>query len=201
MRKFSLGLLLALPLALALFAPGFAAQKAEIGMGNNNAPIIMDVYSDFQCPHCKHFHDELQPQIVRDYVNTGKVYLIHHDFPLPTFKYSREAALYAIAAARFNKYEAVADALFARQDYWGQNGKVDEVVATVLTPEEMKKARVLIKDPQVIAHLDHEIEMGKAAKVNSTPSIFITRHLRVIPVPANTSYPILSKVLDDLLTK
>jgi protein-disulfide isomerase len=197
MRKFSLGTLLAVPLALALFA----AQKSEIALGNNNAPIMMEVYSDFQCPHCKHFHDEVQPQIVQNYVNSGKVYLVHHDFPLPTFKYSREAALYAIAASRFKKYEVVADTLFARQDYWGQNGKVDEVVATALTPDEMKKARALIKDPQVVQQLDHEIELGKAAKISSTPSIFITRHLRVIPVPANTSYPILSKVLDDLLTK
>jgi protein-disulfide isomerase len=196
MKRFSLGMLLILPLALV-----FAASKSEIGMGNNNAPIMMEVYSDFQCPHCKHFHDEIQPQVVQNYVNTGKLYLIHHDFPLPTFKYSREAALYAIAAARFKKYEVVADTLFARQDYWGQNGKVDEVVATALTPDEMKKARVLIKDPEVVAQLDHEIELGKAAKVSSTPSIFLTRHLRIIPVPANTSYPILSKVLDDLLTK
>jgi protein-disulfide isomerase len=199
MTKFLLGTLLAVSLALppALIS----AAKTEIAMGNNNAPIIMDVYSDFQCPHCKHFHDELQPQIVQNYVNSGKVYLIHHDFPLPSFKYSREAALYAIAASRFKKYEAVADALFARQDYWGQNGKVEEVVATVLTPDEMKKVRVLVKDPQIAQQLEHEIELGKAARVSSTPSIFLTRHLRVIPVPANTSYPILSRVLDDMLAK
>ena len=199
MTKFLLGTLLAVSLALppALIS----AAKTEIAMGNNNAPIIMDVYSDFQCPHCKHFHDELQPQIVQNYVNSGKVYLIHHDFPLPSFKYSREAALYAIAASRFSKYEAVADALFARQDYWGQNGKVEEVVATALTPDEMKKVRVLVKDPQIAQQLEHEIELGKAARVSSTPSIFLTRHLRVIPVPANTSYPILSRVLDDMLAK
>jgi protein-disulfide isomerase len=137
--------------------------------------------------------------VIHDYVDTGKVYLIHHDFPLPTFKYSREAALYAIAASRFNKYEQVGDALFARQEYWGANGKVEEVVASVLTPDEMKKARVLIKDPQVNQQLDHEIELGHAAKVNSTPSIFLTKRLRVIPVPPNVSYPILHKVIDDLL--
>src|SRR5436190_23420597 len=130
MTIFSVGTLFAVPLALTLFA----AQKSEIALGNNNAPIMMDVYSDFQCPHCKHFHDEIQPQIVQNYVNTGKVYLIHHDFPLPSFKYSPEAALYAIAASRFNKYEVVASALFAKQESWGQTGKVDEVVAGVLTP-------------------------------------------------------------------
>ena len=194
MRKFALWTTLLCPVAL-LPAP----TKTEIGMGNNNAPIIMEVYSDYQCPHCKHFHDELLPSVIHDYVDTGKVYLIHHDFPLPTFKYSREAALYAIAASRFNKYEQVGDALFARQEYWGTNGKVEEVVASVLTPDEMKKARVLIKDPQINQQLDHEIELGHAAKVSSTPSIFLTKRLRVIPVPPNVSYPILHKVIDDLL--
>ena len=197
MRKFSLGtLLLLVPLTLPA-----ATSKSEMALGNNTAPIVMEIYSDFQCPHCKHFHDEIQPEVVRDYVNTGKIYLIHHDFPLPTFKYSREAALYALAAARFNKYEVVADTLFARQEYWGANGKVDEVVATALTPDEMKKARVLIKDPQIVQQLDHEIELGHAAKITSTPSIFLTHHLRVIPVPANTGYPILKRVIDDLLSK
>jgi protein-disulfide isomerase len=201
MNRFFLGTLLAIPLAVVAMAFAPAAGKSEIGIGNNNAPILMEVYSDFQCPHCKHFHDEIQPQVVQNYVNTGKVYFVHHDFPLPSFKFSREAALYAIAAARFKKYEAVADVLFARQSYWGENGKVDEVVASALTPDEMKKARVLIKDPEIIKYLDHEIELGKNARVTSTPSIFLTRQLRVIPVPSNTSYPILSKVLDDLLTK
>ena len=115
-------------------------------------------------------------------MNTGKVYLIHHDFPLPTFKYSREAALYAIAAARFNKYEVVADALFARQEYWGTNGKVDEVVAGVLTPDEMKKARVLIKDPQIVQQLDHEIELGQRGQDSiPRPAFFLHITLRDHP--------------------
>jgi len=194
MRKFALWIVLMAPIAVYPAPP-----KAEIGLGNNNAPITMEVFSDYQCPHCKQFHDDLLPSVIRDYVDTGKVYLIHRDFPLPSFKYSREAALYAIAASHFNKYEQVSDALFARQEYWGSNGRVEEVVAGALTPEEMKKARVLVKDPQVIQQLDHEIELGKAARVNSTPSIFLTRRTRVIPVPPSVSYPILSRVITDML--
>jgi protein-disulfide isomerase len=193
MKKLALGALLLVPLALR------PASRTEIGLGNNTAPITMEVYSDFQCPHCKQFHDDILPSVIRDYVNTGKLYLIHRDFPLPTFKYSREAALYAIAASRFNKYEAVGDALFQRQAYWGQNGKVDEVVAGVLTPDEMKKARALIKDPQVNQELAHQVELGHAAKVDSTPTIFLTHRLHVVKVPPNVSYPILKRVLDDYL--
>ena len=193
MIKFALGTMLLVPLVLQ------PASQSEIGLGNNTAPITMEVFSDFQCPHCKLFHDDILPSVIRDYVNTGKIYLIHRDFPLPTFKYSKEAALYAIAAARFNKYEQVSDVLFQRQNYWGQNGKVDEVVASVLTPDEMKKARVLIKDAQVNQELAHSIDLGRAAKVDSTPTVFVTHRLHVIKVPPNVSYPILKRVLDDYL--
>ena len=191
MRKFALGALL-LPLALQ-------PASTEFGLGNNTAPITMEIYSDYQCPHCKLFHDQILPSVIRDYVNTGKVYVVHRDFPLPTFKYSREAALYAIAAARFNKYEQVGDALFQRQEYWGTNGKVDEVVASVLTVEEMKKARILIKDPQINRDLAHSVDLGHAAKVDSTPTVFLTHRLHVVKVPPNVSYPILKRVFDDLL--
>lgn len=194
MKKLALGALLLVPLALQP-----ASLKSEIGLGNNTAPITMEVYSDFQCPHCKQFHDEILPSVIRDYVNTGKLYLIHRDFPLPSFKYSKEAALYAIAASRFNKYEQVSDALFQRQAYWAQNGKVEEVVASVLTPDEMKKARVLIKDPQVNQELAHQVDLGHTSKVDSTPTIFLTHRLRVIKVPPNVTYPILKRVLDDFL--
>ena len=185
-----------LPALLALLP---AASKSEIGLGKNTAPITMEIYSDYQCPHCKQFHDQILPPLIRDYVQTGKVYLIHRDFPLPTFQYSREAALYAIAASRFNKYEQVGDALFERQPYWSANGKVEEVVAGVLTPDEMKKARALIKDPQLNQELAQQIEMGKAAKVDSTPTVFLTHRLKVVKVPPNVSYPILKRVLDDYL--
>jgi protein-disulfide isomerase len=194
MRKFALGAVLLVPLALP-----FAASKSEIGLGKNTAPITMEVYSDYQCSHCKQFHDEILPSVIREYVNTGKVYLIHRDFPLPMHKYAKDAALYAIAASRFNKYEQVGDALFARQDYWSNNGKVDEVVASVLTPDEMKKARVLIKDPQVNQELEHSVQLAHTAKVDSTPSVFLTHRLKVVKVPPGVSYPILKRVLDDYL--
>jgi protein-disulfide isomerase len=195
MKKLALGMALLAPLAL------YPAQKPEYALGTNNAPVIMEVYSDFECPHCKLFHDGMQLQILHDYVDTGKVYLIHRDFPLTGHKHAREAALYAMASAKFSKYEEVSAALFQRQEYWSANGKVEEVVAGVLTPAEMKQARGLIKDPQLNQQLDDEIAAGFKAGVNSTPTMILTRHLRSYPVPTNVSYPILKRFLDDLLSK
>src|SRR5437868_18642 len=51
--------------------------------GNPSAPIHLDVFSDYQCPACKDFYLTSQRRLIEDYCKTGKVYIIHHDFPLP----------------------------------------------------------------------------------------------------------------------
>lgn len=50
-------------------------------VGDPDAPVTLHIYSDFQCHYCKVFHDETLPLIVNDFVRTGKVKLIFHDFP------------------------------------------------------------------------------------------------------------------------
>ena len=67
-----------------------------------------------------------------NYVNTGKVYLIHRDFPLPMHSHSKVAAQYSRAAAQIGKLEAVEDVLFQNQDKWEASGDVDGTVAKVV---------------------------------------------------------------------
>lgn len=50
-------------------------------VGDPNAPVTMHVFSDFQCHFCKSFHDETLPLIMDDFVRTGQVKLVYHDFP------------------------------------------------------------------------------------------------------------------------
>jgi hypothetical protein len=50
------------------------------------------------------------PPSSKDYVATGEVYLIRHEFPLPQHAYGRLAALYATAAARLGAVPGRRDA-------------------------------------------------------------------------------------------
>lgn len=53
----------------------YARPQADMNaMGDPNAPVKIQEYSDFQCPFCKKFSDETEKQIVDNYVSTGKVY-------------------------------------------------------------------------------------------------------------------------------
>src|SRR6185436_14084321 len=39
-------------------------------------------YADFQCPYCLQFWQETEPQLIEEYVNTGKVYFEFRAFPI-----------------------------------------------------------------------------------------------------------------------
>ena len=70
-------------LALALVLTGMAAAPDIMGnaFGNPNAPITMEIFSDFQCSACKSLHDNALPELMREFVVPGKVYLIQRYFP------------------------------------------------------------------------------------------------------------------------
>ncbi len=191
-------LVLALVFMLPCLAVGPEIDKAK-ALGNPSAPLRLDLYSDFQCPHCKMLHENVLPTIIRDYVATGKAYFVSHEFPLQGHTFAREAADYATAAARIGKYQQVTDAIFQNQNSWGVTGKVWDVVAAVLSPADQKKVQTLAKDPTVLAEVQRDVDAATAARVNQTPTMIITRGMKQTPWVYWTDYKLFKGYLDDLL--
>src|SRR5207253_9315993 len=152
-------------LALAVGATEPKTAPPGKALGSPTAPVTLEVFSDFQCSHCKALYEDTLQPLIADYVSTGKVYLIHRDYPLAMHPHARSAALYANAALHVNKYEPVCAALFRRQVSWAADGKIEDAVATALTSAEMKKVRALVKDPQVSAELEQDIALGNQIKI------------------------------------
>jgi len=48
-------------------------------MGSSNAPITIIEFGDYQCPNCKKWFLETKPDIITNYIDTGKVNLIFVD--------------------------------------------------------------------------------------------------------------------------
>ena len=88
-------------------------------MGDPNAPVVIEEYSDFQCPFCKRFHDETLQQIVDNYVRAGTVYFVYRHFPVvdrnDPAQESHAAATAAVCAGRQNRFWDYHDVLFANQ--------------------------------------------------------------------------------------
>jgi protein-disulfide isomerase len=177
--------------ALAL-AAGASAQDVDKGkiLGSPSAPVRIDVYSDFACPACRTFHEQTLPMIVRDYVQTGKAYIVNREFPLAIaeHKHSRAAANYAVAAGRLGIYQPVSDVLYKEQANWNATGKVWETVATVLTPEQQKKVQAIARDPAVAASVQKDVDAGTRERINSTPTIVVQYGVKKYPIPYPVNY-------------
>ena len=169
--------------------------------GSRNAPVVMEIFSDFQCPSCKMLFLTTNQQLMDNYVTTGKVYLIHRDFPLPMHAYSRVAARYARAAAEIGKVEPVERVLFENQDKWEQTGDVDGFVASKLSPADMTKVRALVKGGTLEPLIDKDYSLGQMYRVNSTPTTVFHSKGQTYPYSGLMNYDILKQFLDQLLSQ
>lgn len=86
----------------------------QLIIGDENAPITIIEYGDFQCPICKRFFDQTEPQLISEYIDTGKAKL---EFRIETHIGAESvlAGEAAYCAAEQNQFKAMHDALFSRQ--------------------------------------------------------------------------------------
>lgn len=215
-------------LSVALCAAMAAAQDshastqwerltAEKSLGSPSAPIKMEVFSDYECPVCGNLYEQTLRPLIGDYVASGKVYLVHRDFPLPIHLYSRQAARWVNAAARIGKFEAVERSLFDNQNAWSEygtepvKGVIEPFVKAALTPAEFKRVEQLmrgcesnsheeIKTCAVDAEIQHDLADGELLPVRFTPTMVISAHgQQYPPITGSISWPLLRQFFDQLL--
>ena len=91
--------------------PQFTART----LGSDKAPVKVHEYFSLTCTHCAHFATVTMPRVKPNFVDTGKVQFIYHDFPLD------QVALKAAQVARYlplPQYYPFIEALFAAQNDW-----------------------------------------------------------------------------------
>jgi protein-disulfide isomerase len=64
-------------------------------LGDEDAPILIVEFSDYQCPYCAKFANDTLPLIKEKYIDTGKVKFMYRDFPIPSHSQAYPAALLA----------------------------------------------------------------------------------------------------------
>jgi len=189
------------------------------GIGDKNAPVTMEVFSDYQCPSCRVLYEQALRPMIGDYVASGKVYLVHHDSPLVMHKYSGIAARWVNAAAVVRKYPEVEAALYDNQDAWQANGEMEKFVQGAVSPAEFKRIQQLmvgcttLSGPQmggapaapgcaVDPLIEKDIALAKQVPVTATPTyIFIYKGKSYPPASGLVSWPLLKQFIDELLSQ
>ncbi len=141
-------------------------------------------------------------RVIEDYCAKGKVYLIYRDFPAPNHRYAPDAARWALACASIGKYEAVANALFQKQDAWSTNGNIEPVIAAQLTAAELKtvKQRMVAHKDEINAAIQSDVAIGRQGNFSGIPVTKIFYKGKVVNVTTGVvSYAILKRFLDQQL--
>ena len=153
--------------------PVFPSQNGR-EMGDANAPVTIEIYSDFQCPACRQFATSVEPQIVQQYVTTGKVHLIYRHFPFLGDE-SMLAARASMCAAEQNLFWDYHAILFANlagenQGTFRQENLLAFANAIGVDPGAFP-ACVEAKRYQSI--IDEDLQQGKSKGVTGVPSVFV----------------------------
>jgi protein-disulfide isomerase len=182
--------------AASVSKEGVASYKV---LGSSTAPMTIELYTDIECPACRHFFLDVLPELTRDFVTTGKVRLIHRDFRIVSaHPYTKVATRYLNAGGMIGKYDIVLQQMFQTQPEWAQNGNVDAAVAKVLSPADMEKVRDLVQHD---SHLDDSVLRDEAQAsgedhLTETPYMaIVVKGKREAFPPGQMSYSILKQYL------
>lgn len=173
--------------------PGGAAPAADIKnvkmdgdpfIGSAGAPVTIAFWSDFQCPYCKNFELGTLPQIIKDYVDAGKVKVVFMDFAFLGSD-SLTAGLYSRSVWKLypDQYFAWRTAMYVAQDEEGDRGfgdaeSIDKVNATIAGIDAAKVAADVKENGSAYqALLDADKAEAQKIGINATPSFVIGKQI------------------------
>lgn len=149
-------------------------------IGKANAPLTIAFWSDFQCPFCKNFVLGTLPQVVKDYVDTGKVKIVFMEFPFLGDD-STIAAAYSLSVWKLypDKYSEWSNAIYTAQDEEGGQGfgdaeSINELNATIPGIDAAKvSADVEANIDSYKTTMNSDKAEAQKVGINATPSFLI----------------------------
>lgn len=183
---------------LILFTGCMNAVKTDLGplltdhtLGSKDAKITMEVYSDYQCPGCSYFEQNVFPLIRSKLIDTGKVKYIYHDFPIHQDAWLSAESTYC--AGDQQKYWEMGSLLFqhienqapaALKDYAKELNLNADAFAACLNGKKYK------------TYVEQLHQQGVEKGIAVTPSVFINGNL--IKSDMVPSYDDIQNIIDSL---
>ena len=145
--------------------------------GRVDAPVVMVMWSEFQCPFCGRFARETEPTLVKQFVDTGILRIEWRDFPYlgPD---STTAAIAGRAAAAQNKFWTFHDALYATEHRVNQ-GDLDAAHLrdyAVKAGLDMSRYDADMQAKKGETQVKTDLNQGIALGITGTPAFLINGH-------------------------
>jgi protein-disulfide isomerase len=168
--------------------PGTHPKADDNTMGDPNAPIKMEEFSDFQCPFCERFHQETEPLLRQYYIETGKVQFVYRSMGnfvsdniarargTPARTESRDAALAAYCAGDQDRFWDMHAHLFANALGEDVGSFTDRRLKSIAetTGLDMAAFNSCYDSGKYLDRVQQDFEDGQAANITGTPGFLVT---------------------------
>jgi protein-disulfide isomerase len=141
-------------------------------VGKEDAVVTFVEFTDYQCPLCRRHAREVVPEILRNYVDTGKLKYVIHDFPLESHKQAFKAGEAVNCAADQGKFWEMHQALLTRA---GSSGlSTDDLLRqTAALAMDSKQLADCLTGGKYAEKVRKDVAEGAAVGVRRTPTFLI----------------------------
>jgi protein-disulfide isomerase len=169
----------------------FEFKTSGPSQGPASAPVVLVLFSDFQCPYCKTFNETLK-EILKQY--DQKVRLVFRQFPLTSIHAdAQRAAEASLCAGAQNRFWEMHDLLFENQKNLKENDIKDRAKKLGLNMDAFNSC---LASNRYSKQVREDARVGSSAGTDGTPTLFINgRHLT-----GGRSYPEVAAIIDEELS-
>ena len=153
------------------------SEADPFALGAVDAPVVMTMFSDFECPFCARHALTTQQSIIDDYVDAGLVRIEWNDMPMSSPRSARAAEAGRAAAAQGKFWEFERAAFTAAQDKGtGHPEFTDEElvdIARTAGVEDMELFERQLAEGTWESAVNDALGYGRSIQVGATPMFLI----------------------------
>jgi protein-disulfide isomerase len=157
--------------------------------GPETAQVTIVEFSDFQCPYCAQASETVKR--IRDTYG-DRVRFVFRQFPLSFHEHARAAAQAALAAHAQGKFWPYHDRLFEHQSALDRKSLESYAQDVGLDLSAFKKN---LDDKAFDNQIETDLALGRDAKVDGTPTMFINRKRAPNPTEFEAVAPLIEEAL------
>jgi protein-disulfide isomerase len=154
--------------------PGAWPQPNGTTLGDPQAPVLVEVFEDFQCPACRRFSEAIEPAILETYVATGQVHFVFRQYPFIGNE-SLRAARASLCAAERDRFWDYKEILFANQTGENVGDFLDNRLVAFAGSLGLDEAefRSCLQSDRHDDTIAAEFQRGNEMGTTGTPSVFV----------------------------
>lgn len=179
--------------------------KVDVGSGhlplkgNKNSKVKIVEFADFRCPFCERFYTTVEQQLLKDYVDTGKVSFSfrHYAFLGPASVLAANASECANEQGKFWDF----------YDYLYKNQPAETDISMYTNDNfsstagnmgmDSSKFKSCLDSNKYDKKVSSDLSDGQKAGVNGTPTVFVNG----VPIVGAQPYDVFKRAIDQELAK